>query len=340
MIDQTIRWGVIGAGNVFEHKSGPALYQTPNSQLIAVMRTSADKAQDVAQRHGAPRWYTDAASLVNDPEVNAVYIASPHYLHPEHVALAACAHKPILCEKPVGVNTAQAQACVEVCRANGVSLTVAYYRRFWAITQTMLQLVRDGAIGEVVTARTQLSDLFTGDGERAWLTARAKSGGDALANSGAHWIDLIRYLLGEVTEVMAFASSKFSGWETDDTTIVQMRVTNGALVSLTSTRRVPIATNEFDILGTAGRLYASSLWHGRLLLHRHGHEPENLQFTRAGVVHSDLIAALVPRLLRGETSPLPGEQAVAAWRVIQAAYQSSETGARVPVAFDQNALFH
>jgi 1,5-anhydro-D-fructose reductase (1,5-anhydro-D-mannitol-forming) len=81
MLDK-ICWGVIGAGNVFEYKSGPALYQTPNSQLIAVMRTNAAKAQATAQRHGAKRWYTDAAALVADAEVNAVYIASPHYLHP------------------------------------------------------------------------------------------------------------------------------------------------------------------------------------------------------------------------------------------------------------------
>lgn len=328
---QTIRWGVIGAGNVFEYKSGLALYKTPHSELVAVMRTDAAKAKATAERHGAKRWYTDAAALVNDAGVNAVYIASPHYLHPEHVTLAARAKKIVLCEKPIGVSAAQAQQCVDVCNANNVPLTVAYYRRFWGIVQAMLKFLRDGAIGEVVTARAQLSDLFTGDGDRAWLTSRAKAGGDALANAGAHWIDLIRYLLGDVTDVMAYASSQLSGWDTDDTTIVQMRVTNGALVSLTSTRRAPIVTNEFDILGTAGRLYASSLVDGKLLLQRRGHEPETLTYPRIGVMHAELIAELVPRLLRGQSSPLPGEEAVAAWRVMEAAYRSSAKGVRIAV---------
>ncbi|MCX7838297.1 MAG: Gfo/Idh/MocA family oxidoreductase [Anaerolineae bacterium] len=329
MLDK-IRWGVIGAGNVFEYKSGPALYQTPNSELIAVMRTNAAKAAETARRHGAKRWYTDAAALVADPEVNAVYIASPHYVHPEHVALAARARKIVLCEKPVGVSAAQAQQAVDVCRAHNVPLVVAYYRRFWAIVQAMHKFLRDGAIGEVVTARAQLSDLFTGD-ERAWLTSRAKSGGDALANSGAHWIDLTRVLLGEVSDVMAYTSSKFSGWETDDTTIVQMRMTSGALVSFTSTRRTPIVTNEFDILGTEGRLFAGPLSEGRLVLHRRGSAPEILSYPRNGVMHAEMIAALVPMLLRGEPSPVPGEDAVAVWKIMEAAYRSAEEGVRVTV---------
>ena len=326
-----ICWGVIGAGNVFESKSGPALSKTPNSELVAVMRTNMARAEETARRHNAKRWYADPQALLADPEINAVYIASPHYLHPEHVAGAARAKKIILCEKPVGVSAAQAQQAVAVCRAHNVPLTVAYYRRFWSIVRAMQEFLREGVIGEIVTARAQLSDLFTGDGERAWLTSRAKSGGDALANSGAHWIDLIRFLLGEVSDVMAYTSSKFSGWETDDTTIVQMQMASGALVSFTTTRRTPAVTNELDLLGTKGRLFASPLSEGRLVLHRSGREPEMLNYPRLGVMHAELIAELVPHLLRGEPSPIPGEEAVAVWKIMEAAYGSSEQGVRVGI---------
>ncbi len=329
MANSVIRWGVIGAGDVFEHKSGPALYQTPNSGLVAIMRTDKANAEATAKRHRAKRWYTDAQSLVNDPDVNAVYIASPHYLHPEHVALAARAKKIILCEKPVGVSAAQAQSCVDVCKQNGVSLTVAYYRRFWDVTQAMFERTRDGAIGRVVAARAQVTDFFAGDDDRAWLISRAKSGGGALANVGAHWIDLFRYLVGDVADVIAFTSSKFSGFETDDTALVNMRMVNDALVSLVVTQRTTANTNEFDIFGTEGRLYASPLSDGRLILHRRGREPEQLHFPRRGVMHSELIAELVPRLQRGEPSPVPGEEAVAAWRVMEAGYRSAEEGVRV-----------
>jgi 1,5-anhydro-D-fructose reductase (1,5-anhydro-D-mannitol-forming) len=328
---ETIRWGVIGAGNVFEFKSGPALYKTPHSELVAVMRTSEQKAQDVATRHGAKRWYMDAESLVNDPEVNAVYIASPHYLHPEHVALAARAKKIVFSEKPLGVTTAQAQACVDVCQENNVSLTIAYYRRYWAITQAVKKFLHEGAIGRVVQARIGVSDWFAGDNERAWLLSREKSGGDALANVGAHWIDLVRYLLGEPREVVALTSSAASGFDTDDTVGVDMRLDNNALVSLLVTRRTPISTNEFDIFGTEGGIRVSSLVDGKLILYRKGHDPEPMLFSRIGVMHSELIAALVPSLLKGEPSPLPGEEAVAVWRVMQAAYHSAETGTQVKI---------
>lgn len=331
MEDSTIRWGVIGAGNVFESKSGPALYKTPNSELVAVMRTDAARAEETARRHGAARWYMDAEALVNDPGVNAVYIASPHYVHPEHVRLAARAKKAVLCEKPAGVNRAQAQQCVDICKEEGVSLTIAYYRRFWDVTQAMLKYLREGAIGEVVTARAQVTDFFAGDNERRWLFSRAKSGGDALANVGAHWVDLFRYLLGEVKDVKAYCSSRFSGFETDDTTLTSLRMENGALVSLVVTRRTPVSTNELDIFGTEGRLYASPLSEGRLILHRRGREPEVMNFPRRGVMHSELLAALVPCLLRGEPSPLPGEEAVAVWRIMEAAYRSAEERTAVPV---------
>lgn len=229
------------------------------------------------------------------------------------------------------MSTAQAQQAVTVCHANNVPLTVAYYRRFWGIVQAMRKFLQEDAIGEVVTARAQLSDLFTGDGERAWLTSREKSGGDALANAGAHWIDRIHFLLGEVSDVTAYASLKFSGWETDDTTIVRMRMASGALVSFTTTRRTPTITNELDPLGTEGRLYASPLSEGRLILHRHGREPEILNYPRTGVIPTELIAGLVPRLLRGEPSPVPGEEAVAVWKIIEAAYRSSAEGVRVTI---------
>ncbi len=332
MQDGIIRWGVVGAGNVFEYKSGAAFYQTPKSELVAVMRTNAKKAEETAMRHGARRWYTDTQSVVNDPEVNAIYIASPHYLHPEHVALAAHAGKTVLCEKPVGLSAAQAQRCVDVCRQYNVSLTVAYYRRFWDVSQAIFKFLHDGAIGQVVAARAQVTDFFAGDAERAWLLSRDKIGGDALANVGSHWVDLFRYWLGEVADVMGYCSNKISGFDTEDTSLTDMRMASGALVSLLVTRRTPVNTNQVDIFGTQGRLFSNSLADGELVLHRGGSEPEVMHLPRRGVMHAELIAQLVPRLLRGEPSPLPGEEAVAVWRIMEAAYRSADEGVRVAVA--------
>jgi predicted dehydrogenase len=327
MID-TIRWGIIGCGNVAEVKSGPPLYQTPGSELVAVMRRDAAKAAAFAQRHGARRWYAEAEALIADAEVNAIYIASPHALHLAQVKLAAEAGKIVLCEKPVGISAAEAQACVDVCRAHGVPLSVAYYRRYWPIVCKMRELLGEGAIGRVVAARVQLADYFAGDPARPWLTSRASSGGGALANTGSHWVDLIRYLLGDIASVSAQCSTHAGGFETEDTIVAQLETAEHALVSLSITLQSPINANEFDMSGTAGRLRAASLSDGQLILERAGEKPQIMSLPRARFAHAEFIAELVERLRSGQPAPVPGEEAVAVWRIMEAAYRSCATGMR------------
>jgi 1,5-anhydro-D-fructose reductase (1,5-anhydro-D-mannitol-forming) len=324
----TIRWGIIGCGNVAEYKSGPPLYQTPGSELIAVMRRNAAKAADFAQRHGALRWYADATALIADIDVNAIYIASPHAQHVEHVRFAAAADKIVLCEKPVGISTAEAQACVDVCNAHAVPLSVPYYRRYWPIVCKMRELLSDGAIGRVVAARVQLADYFAGDPDRSWLIARASSGGGALANAGSHWVDLIHYLLGDIASVSAYCSSQVSGFETEDTIVVQLETIEHALVSLSITLQSPINTNEFDISGTKGRLRATSLSDGQLILDRGGEQSQVMSLPRSRFAHAEFIAELVDRLRGDQPVPVPGEEAVAVWRIMEAAYRSCATGMR------------
>jgi predicted dehydrogenase len=331
MMMNTIRWGIIGCGNVVEYKSGPPLYRTPNSELVAVMRRDAAKAEDFARRHNVKRWYTDVRALVADPEVNAIYVASPHHLHLEHVTLAAQARKIVLCEKPMGASAAEAQAIVDICKQNDVPLNVAYYRRFWYVTRAIKRLLNEGAIGRVVQARVQLADFFAGDAKRPWLTSREKSGGGALANAGSHWVDLIRYFLGDVTEVMAHASAQTSGFEIEDTLNAQMRTREGALVSLLITLQSPIGINEFDILGTEGRILGAPLSDGFWRLERPGKPPQLVQIPYSATPHSDFITELIPSLLSGKPPLIPGEEAVAVWKIMEAIYCSCDQGARVSV---------
>lgn len=333
-----IRWGIIGCGDVAEHKSGPALYRTPGSELVAVMRRDPAKAQDFCARHKAKRWYTKVEDLLADPEVSAVYIASPHYLHKTHTVLAAEAGKAVLCEKPMGIKAAEAQAIVDACQARRVSLTVAYYRRFWQTTRVMRQLLDESAIGKLVQARFQISDWNVAGPGREWLNSREQSGGAALANTGSHWVDLIRFLLGEVQDVSGFCSSQTTGLDIDDTVSAELRLTSGVLVSLAVTLQSPAPINEIEIAGTEGRIFASPLSEGRLYLQRRAGEPELMQFQRTGVAHQELIEQVVESLRNNVASPLPGDEAVKNWRVIEAIYRSCTEGRRVPVSGSDNDL--
>ena len=124
-----IRWGIIGCGDVTEVKSGPAFAKADGSALVAVMRRTAELAEDYARRHGVPRWYADAEALVRDPEVDAVYVATPPSSHREYVLLAARHDKPVYVEKPMAMNHRECLDMVAACRDAGVPLFVAYYRR-------------------------------------------------------------------------------------------------------------------------------------------------------------------------------------------------------------------
>ncbi|MGF6929172.1 putative dehydrogenase [Chitinophaga sp. W2I13] len=124
---EEIKWGIIGCGDVTEVKSGPAFNKVPHSSLVAVMRRDAAKAQDYALRHGVPKWYDNAEQLINDPEINAVYIATPPLQHEEYTLLALSKGKPVYVEKPMTLNAASAIRMKAAADKYHVKLSVAHY---------------------------------------------------------------------------------------------------------------------------------------------------------------------------------------------------------------------
>ncbi|MET0503849.1 MAG: Gfo/Idh/MocA family oxidoreductase, partial [Luteibacter sp.] len=142
-----VRWGIVGCGAVTEVKSGPAFSKVADSSLVAVMRRDGGKARDYAQRHGVPRWYDEAAALIADPEVDAVYVATPPSSHREIALMAIAAGKPVYVEKPMAIDHNECAAIVEAGRAAGVPVFVAYYRRMLPRFRRIARLLEEGAIG-------------------------------------------------------------------------------------------------------------------------------------------------------------------------------------------------
>jgi predicted dehydrogenase len=124
-----INWGIIGCGDVTEVKSGPAFNKVPGSSLVAVMRRYAAKAKDYAQRHGVPKWYADAQQLINDPAVNAIYVATPPSSHLQYTLAAIAAGKPVYVEKPMSTDAAAALQMAAAANTHNIKLTVAHYCR-------------------------------------------------------------------------------------------------------------------------------------------------------------------------------------------------------------------
>src|SRR6266487_6857661 len=193
-----INWGIIGCGDVTELKSGPAFNKVNNSALVAVMRRDAAKAQDYARRHNVPRWYDDANKLINDPEVNAVYIATPPSSHEAYTIAAINAGKPVYVEKPMANTYVAAHNMAEAAAAKNIKLVVAHYRREQPRFKKIKQLILDKAIGEILLARIELykrplnKEELT-DTKIAWRVNPATSGGGLFHDLAPHQLDLMYY---------------------------------------------------------------------------------------------------------------------------------------------------
>jgi predicted dehydrogenase len=218
---------------VTEVKSGPALQKVEGSRLVAVMRRSGHLAADYADRHGVPRWYDDAERLVADPEVNAVYIATPPGSHLA-CALLACAHrKPTYVEKPLARNNVECGIMVEAFRRAEVPLFAAYYRRALPRFLKARELIAGNALGRI----TGVACRFSGDYHRGvvpgaplpWRLRPEESGGGLLLDLGCHTLDILDFLLGPLENVSGAAVNSASPYDVEDNVVVQFRVASGAL---------------------------------------------------------------------------------------------------------------
>jgi predicted dehydrogenase len=210
---ERVRWGIIGVGDVTEVKSGPGFQQARSSELVAVMRRDGARAADYARRHGVPRWYDDADELLADPEVDAVYIATPPDSHADYTLRAAAAGKPVYVEKPMARTAAECRAMVDACDRAGVPLFVAYYRRAMPRFTTVRHLLADGAIGtpRAVSVRLQQPAPRSPDGGLPWRLQPEISGGGLFVDLGSHTLDLLDLLLGPVTQCAGVAATGDAG---------------------------------------------------------------------------------------------------------------------------------
>ncbi|MCK5704399.1 MAG: Gfo/Idh/MocA family oxidoreductase, partial [Cyclobacteriaceae bacterium] len=149
MIKDTIKWGIIGCGNVTEIKSGPAFQKVDNSEIIAVMRRVGEKAADYAKRHHVSKWYDDADKLIADPEINSIYVATPPSSHAEYAIKSMKAGKPVYVEKPMAMNANECQQMIDVSKETGIPLFVAYYRRALPYFVKLKELIDMNAIGDI-----------------------------------------------------------------------------------------------------------------------------------------------------------------------------------------------
>ncbi|HIY14291.1 MAG TPA: Gfo/Idh/MocA family oxidoreductase [Candidatus Alistipes cottocaccae] len=230
---EEVKWGILGCGNVCERKSGPPMYRTEHSSLTAVMRRDAAKAADFARRHGVPRFYTDAAELIADPEVNIVYVATPHATHRELTIRALEAGKPVYVEKPMAMNHAECLEMIAAAEKYGQKLFVAYYRRALPYFLKVRELLEAGRIGTPQRVEVRyIRSARPEDRDREhlpWRLRREIGGEGYFCDMAPHTLDILDFLLGEIAEARGEKRNTAGLYDVADTVSAEFRFRSGAV---------------------------------------------------------------------------------------------------------------
>jgi 1,5-anhydro-D-fructose reductase (1,5-anhydro-D-mannitol-forming) len=309
-----VRWGIIGCGDVTEVKSGPAFQKAEGSSLVAVMRRDAVKAADYARRHGVPRWYDRAGALVDDPEVDAVYVATPPASHLDMALLAAAAGKPCLVEKPMSRNHDECVRMIDAFESRGVPLFVAYYRRALPRFVEARRLLREGAVGTPTSVHVfQYAPLLTGADARVWRVDPAIAGGGLFLDLGSHAVDLLDFLLGPIAEASGIATNTGGTYAAEDLVAACFRFESGAVGTGVWNFNADRSGDGLVVGGSGGELYTPVFTDGPLVVRAGGTEEVRL-FERPPHVHQPFVQTVVDALLGRETCESPGASgARASW---------------------------
>jgi 1,5-anhydro-D-fructose reductase (1,5-anhydro-D-mannitol-forming) len=340
---KTIRWGMIGCGEVAEMKSGPGFYNAAHSELVAVADRNGARAEDFARRHGVQRWHDDADAIIRAPDLDAIYIATMTDSHYEYTLRCAAAGKPVLVEKPMATSHARCREMIDACTKAGVPLWVAYYRRALPRFIALRDLVQGGAIGPirmVVTRHFQripppdkIKGPFWG-----WRLDPRRSGGGPFFEAIGHALDILDFVLGPIEEVRAFAGNQAGAYPAEDIVAATYRFASGAYASGAWCFTADLDDEYNEIIGANGRIRYSTF---PPLDPAHGSRPAPIRITRGDdveempigdppYVHQPLIQTIVDEMNGHGRCPSTAESAARTARVIDATLAGFSSGRDPP----------
>jgi predicted dehydrogenase len=317
-----INWGIIGCGDVTEIKSGPAFNKVKNSSLVAVMRRDAEKAKDYAQRHHVPKWYADAASLINDPEVNAIYVATPPSSHEEYTLAAINAGKPVYVEKPMTMNFASADKMAKAAKENSIKLSVAHYRREIPIFKKIKNLLIEKRIGDIRFVKLDLFKKPVSNEElnipmRAWRVDTVVAGGGLFHDLAPHQLDLMYHFFGEPDKAFGYATNQGRLYSADDIVTGNILFKSGTLFSGTWCFNVAEADEKdsCEIFGSQGKISFSVFEMQNITIITNG-KTEILSFEPLQHVQQPMIEKVVEYFLGDAPNPCSAEEGAEVMKLI------------------------
>lgn len=255
-------WGIIGIGNIVKTTIAPAMVEEPDCELVAAVSRDQGRARHFASDFGVRYAYDDYDLMLANPEVEAVFIATPNSLHAEQVIAAARSGKHVLCDKPLAINVPDARRALDACTEAGVRLGINFHNRHLPWVQDVSRLIAEGVIGDVEMVQVQVAS-----GPRHYDNWRADpeiAGLGTVHNVGVHGLDFLRVLLSsDPVEVVAMFDRPPGTGEVEMQALMTLRFANGALVHFDANERLRDPLNDIVIYGSEGRIVGSSFTRSR-----------------------------------------------------------------------------
>jgi predicted dehydrogenase len=310
-----VHWGVIGAGDVCEVKSAPAMDKIPSSKLVAIMRRNTEKAKDYAMRHQVPKWYDSADELINDPDVNAIYIATPPDTHHYFTLRAAEAGKPVYVEKPMARTWEECRDMIRACKKVGVPLYVAYYRRTLPNFLKIKSLIEAGEIGDVRTVHIQMckapvKEIDSGNHDN-WRVIPEIAGGGLFYDLASHQLDFLDYLFGRIIRAGGTSTNQGGYYSAEDLVTGYFEFENGIMGTgnWCFTSSETSETDETTIIGSKGQITYETFGEPVIRLETDDRGEESFKFEMPENIQYYLIESIVNELLGNGHCPSTGDSA-------------------------------
>jgi len=252
---EKVRWGVIGAGGIADRRTIPGMLKSRLSELVAVVSRTNESTDTVAEKYNVKAYYT-VEDLLADPGIDAVYIATPVYLHKEQAVAAAKAGKHFLLEKPLARTASEAEEVVRAAREAGVKATEGYMMKFHPLHRRAKELIEEGKLGKPVLGRAQLTTWYP-EIPGAWRQDPEKGGGGALIDMATHCYDLLRWLIGSrIVQVYAIANTQTFKYPVDDSSTTLLLFEDGAHGVVDSFFNIPdpAVKNRLEVYGDRGSI--------------------------------------------------------------------------------------
>ena len=313
-----IRWGLLGCGDIANKRVAAAIVADDRSELAAACRRDKDALEAFGKSFGISCLTTSSDELIGKENLDAVYVATPVHLHCEQTIAAARSGKHVLVEKPMAIDPKECQRMIDACADSGVTLGVAYYRRFYPVVARVAGLIADGTLGRPLSilATTGNTNRFPADD---WRVVKALGGGGPLMDIGSHRLDLFLQLMGDVHHVQSICAPS-PDYEAEDGATLLLEFQNGCHGVLQCYFGTVDTPDRLEVIGTDGRITIEDLNAGQMMLVtadgaiQESHRPDQN-------FHAPLIRDFTDAIRSGRSPTVTGEIAMATNQIIADAYR-------------------